>query len=121
VLGGIRGPVLTRLKEKVQGLLAAEARVAHGVGLTPNWITVLGLVLAFFAALFYGFWGGDVGFLMVATFLLLVSGFCDALDGVVARVFGEVSVFGGFLDSLLDRYADAVVFGVLWLLLGRCL
>jgi archaetidylinositol phosphate synthase len=42
--------------------------------------------------------------------LLLFSGFCDALDGVVARLYGKATVFGGFLDSVLDRYADAAVY-----------
>jgi archaetidylinositol phosphate synthase len=41
--------------------------------------------------------------------LLLISGFFDALDGVLARVYGKVTLFGGFLDSLLDRYADSLV------------
>jgi archaetidylinositol phosphate synthase len=40
----------------------------------------------------------------------LASGFCDALDGALARLYGEATAFGGFLDSLLDRYADAVIF-----------
>jgi len=48
--------------------------------------------------------------LIAALVFLLISGFLDALDGVLARLFGEVTVFGGFLDSLLDRYADAFVF-----------
>jgi archaetidylinositol phosphate synthase len=57
--------------------------------------------------------------LIAAAVFLLISGFFDALDGVLARLFGEVTVFGGFLDSLLDRYADAFVFlGIMlgWLL-----
>jgi archaetidylinositol phosphate synthase len=103
--------MLTKLKQKVQGLLVAEAKFAHRVGLTPNGITVIGVVLAFLAALVYAFWRGDWRLLFLATILLLFSGFCDALDGVVARIFGQATVFGGFLDSLLDRYADAVVFG----------
>jgi archaetidylinositol phosphate synthase len=45
----------------------------------------------------------------LAVFLLLLSGFCDALDGVLARIYSKTTVFGGFLDSLLDRYADAAV------------
>ena len=102
--------MLTRLKQKIQGMLAAEAIVAHRLGLTPNWITGIGLVLAFLAALCYAYWAGDSRILLLATVLLLFSGFCDALDGVVARIFGEGTVFGGFLDSLLDRYADAVVY-----------
>ncbi len=107
--------MLTRLKQKIQNLLTAEAVVAHRLGLTPNWITAIGLVLAIAAAFFYAYWNGDVRMLLLATLFLLLSGFCDALDGVVARVFGQGSVFGGFLDSVLDRYADAVVFvGILY-------
>lgn len=40
---------------------------------------------------------------------MLASGFCDALDGALARIYGQTTIFGGFLDSLLDRYADAIV------------
>jgi archaetidylinositol phosphate synthase len=40
---------------------------------------------------------------------MLLSGLFDALDGVIARSFGEVTKFGGFFDSVLDRYSDAVV------------
>ena len=51
----------------------------------------------------------DVLFQLAAPIFLLASGFCDALDGALARLYGTSTVFGGFLDSLLDRYADAVV------------
>jgi archaetidylinositol phosphate synthase len=39
----------------------------------------------------------------------MVSGFCDTLDGILARTYQQASAFGGFLDSLLDRYADSFV------------
>ncbi len=48
-------------------------------------------------------------FLPAAATLVLLSGFIDALDGVLARKTGKVSAFGGFLDSVADRYSDAVV------------
>jgi archaetidylinositol phosphate synthase len=46
-----------------------------------------------------------------AALCLLISGFFDALDGVSARLHGETTMFGGFLDSLLDRYSDALILG----------
>jgi len=46
--------------------------------------------------------------LITASLLLLASGFCDAIDGIMARIYGKVTVFGSFLDSVADRYADAV-------------
>jgi archaetidylinositol phosphate synthase len=102
--------MLTKLKQKVQQMLTAEAKAVHAMGLTPNMITLLGVVLAFLSALGYAEWQNRPLYLLLAMALLLLSGFCDALDGVVARVYAEASVFGGFLDSLLDRYADAAVY-----------
>ena len=49
--------------------------------------------------------------LLAAVFLLMASGFCDTLDGILARTYKQASAIGGFLDSLLDRYADAFVLG----------
>jgi len=102
--------MLTKLKQQVQQMLTAEARAAHRIGLTPNMITGIGIVLAFLSALAYAKWQSHPLILLLATVLLLLSGFCDALDGIVARLFGQATVFGGFLDSVLDRYADAAVY-----------
>jgi archaetidylinositol phosphate synthase len=102
--------MLTKLKEKVQQMLASEARVAHKIGFTPNIISAIGVILAFLSAVAYAGWQNRPPYLLLATALLLLSGFCDALDGVVARLFQEATAFGGFLDSLLDRYADAAVY-----------
>ena len=102
--------MLTRLKQKVQQALAAEARAAHRIGLKPNMITGAGLLLAFLSAFAYAEWQTRTFLLLLAFVLLLLSGFCDALDGIVARLYGQATVFGGFLDSVLDRYADAAVY-----------
>jgi archaetidylinositol phosphate synthase len=101
--------LLTRLKKRIQLLMVGEARLAHRVGLRPNQVSLLGLLSALFSAYFYWSSQFDIALLTVAAMFLLISGFLDALDGVVARLYGEVTFFGGFLDSLLDRYADAFV------------
>jgi phosphatidylglycerophosphate synthase len=67
------------------------------------------MVFALFSAITYYFSFSNTPLLVVAALLLLLSGFCDALDGVLARLYEDVTVFGGFMDSLLDRYADAIV------------
>ncbi|MEM3622313.1 MAG: CDP-alcohol phosphatidyltransferase family protein, partial [Candidatus Bathyarchaeia archaeon] len=102
--------MLTKLKKKVQEWLVAEAEITHKMGLTPNKVSFIGITLAFFSALTYALWQTNNFCLPIATILLLLSGFCDALDGVIARTYQEATPFGGFLDSLLDRYADAIVY-----------
>ena len=91
-------------------MLTSEAKAAHKIGLTPNIVSALGLALAFFSATAYAVTQSQPLWILLATILLLASGFCDTLDGVIARIYQQSSVFGGFLDSLLDRYADAAVY-----------
>ena len=108
--------MLTKLKKKVQQTLTSQATAAHKIGLTPNKVSAIGFILAFTAAgayglsLTFGVVSSHYWLLMVATVLLLASGFCDTLDGIIARTFQQVTVFGGFFDSVLDRYADAAVY-----------
>ena len=52
--------------------------------------------------------------------LLIPAGLLDILDGAVARLRGEASRFGAFLDSVLDRVSDVILFGCLyWSLAGQ--
>ena len=101
--------MLTKLKQQIQALLASEAAYAHRIGFTPNTVSGLGMLLALFAAVAYWRASTNTLLLVLAILFLLLSGFCDALDGVLARLYGQTTVFGGFLDSLLDRYADTAV------------
>jgi archaetidylinositol phosphate synthase len=76
----------------------------------PNLITVTGLVLAVVAGLLFAagspLWGGV---------FILLSGFFDILDGTVARGNNKITPYGGFLDSVSDRYADAaILFGAMY-------
>ncbi len=105
--------MLTKLKKKVQQMLTSQATAAHKIGLTPNKISIIGFILAISAAIAYGFAPTPLWLLLLATVLLLASGFCDTLDGIVARTFHQATVFGGFFDSVLDRYADAAVYATI--------
>jgi archaetidylinositol phosphate synthase len=102
--------MLTKLKARVQQLLMSEASAAHKIGLTPNKISIAGFILSVLAAWAYATAKISPIYLWVAVVLLLLSGFCDTLDGVLARTFNLSSTFGGFLDSILDRYADGFVY-----------
>jgi len=101
--------MLTKLKEKVQSWIATEAKLAHSIGLTPNRVSALGMIFAAFSAVAYAYAHLHLLILAAAPIFLLVSGFCDALDGAIARIHRKTTTFGKFLDSVLDRIADAAV------------
>jgi archaetidylinositol phosphate synthase len=101
--------VLTKLKQRAQSWLTYEAAILHRLGLTPNHVSILGLFLALFSAVIYWQWHFHPLLLILAPLLMLASGLLDALDGAIARIYGESTKFGGFFDSLLDRYADALI------------
>ena len=101
--------MLTKLKQRAQQWFAAEAKLLHKLGLSPNHVSILGIVFAVLSAITYWQWEHHPLLLILAPVLMLVSGFLDALDGALARLYGEATKFGGFFDSLLDRYADGIV------------
>ncbi len=104
--------MLSRIREKVEGWLRGIAVKLVKARFTPNMLTVSGLCLSIIAAFFYAF-PLNFWYFWVAALFLSLSGFCDVLDGAVARISGKNTLFGSFLDSLTDRYADAaVLFGI---------
>lgn len=72
--------------------------------LDPNTLTVVGALVSTGAAVALA-----QGFLKLGAVIVLVGGFFDLVDGVVARHRGISSRFGAFLDSTLDRWVDAVL------------
>ena len=95
-------------------MLTSQANAAHKIGLTPNQISLIGFILVLASAASYAITTPQTLWLLVlAVVFLLASGFCDTLDGIVARTFQQETVFGGFFDSVLDRYADAAVYAAI--------
>jgi CDP-diacylglycerol--glycerol-3-phosphate 3-phosphatidyltransferase len=96
----------TRAKEAARGLLAPVVRLAVAMRLTPNAITVIGFGIVVAAAVLIG-----NGSLLAGALVLTAGSLLDAVDGALARATGVSSAFGSFLDSTLDRAAEAVLFG----------
>ena len=84
--------------ERIAALVAAT-------GIPPNVITWSALILNFWAGILFA-----AGRFAAAGGMMILAGLCDLLDGPVARRQGRVSMFGGFLDSIFDRYADLILF-----------
>lgn len=91
----------------VKTVLLPIAKALSAVGVTANMITLVGLLVNAVAAFFLA-----TGRLVVAGVLILFGGSFDAMDGVVARVSNkdESNPSGALLDSVIDRYSEAVVF-----------
>jgi CDP-diacylglycerol--glycerol-3-phosphate 3-phosphatidyltransferase len=108
MLNGAR-PFFTRLMTPVGEALARTP-------ITPNMVTVTGTVGLSASVL----WGYPTGHLFLGTIVATFFVFTDMLDGVLARLKGTSGKFGAFLDSTMDRVADASVFSGLaaWFVLG---
>jgi CDP-diacylglycerol--glycerol-3-phosphate 3-phosphatidyltransferase len=84
-------------------------------GLTPDHLTLIGLVMAAVAAVVIGSGGLRLGLLLV-----ILAALPDLLDGALAKASGTASVRGAFLDSVCDRVTDLLLFGgVAWYLASR--
>ena len=86
-------------------IINAMVRGIASVGIHPNILTTIGVMINVGCCVLFGmgefFWAGIV---------LIVANLFDMLDGNVARLSGNVTPFGGFLDSSLDRVSDMVCF-----------
>ena len=94
-------------------------RIVHGLALTrisPNALTFFGLVINAAAAVLFGLAGPDnqQRMFLYAGLTIIGAGIFDMVDGRVARATGQVTQFGAFFDSVIDRYSDlALFFGLL--------
>lgn len=104
-----------RLRIIFKGILDPIGAFLNRLGLTPNTITLLGLVGTSIGAYFL-----SQGKMTTGAFVLLASVLVDAFDGTMARLRGEPSDFGGFVDSVSDRYAELITFaGLLYFFLSQ--
>ena len=94
-------------------------KIVNGLALSkisPNTLTFIGLVINIIAAFFFGYARAEnyVRMFLYAGLVIIGAGLFDMVDGRVARQTNQVSVFGAFFDSVLDRYSDvALFFGLL--------
>lgn len=93
--------------------------IVRGLALTrisPNVLTFLGLVINIIAAVLFGYAnsGNYPRMFLYAGLVIIGAGIFDMVDGRVARATNQVTTFGSFFDSVIDRYSDvALFFGLL--------
>jgi CDP-diacylglycerol--glycerol-3-phosphate 3-phosphatidyltransferase len=93
----------SRLQDWVRSGARRVVPALHALRLTPNVLTLLGLFICAGSATLIA-----LGFLLPGGLLLLIASGFDILDGALARVTGREQRYGAFLDSTVDRYAEAM-------------
>ena len=104
-----------RIQQRARELVALIMRPLARTGVTPNTLTLLGLLLSILTAVVI-----LQGWLLAGGLLMLFAGIFDMFDGAIARIRNAATTFGAFLDSTLDRYSESIILlGLLYYALQR--
>ena len=104
--------MLSRLRDGMTRVATPLARFLLARGVGPDAVTIGGTLVVVVAAL----WAFPTGHLLIGTLVIALFVLTDALDGTMARLSGRAGPWGAFLDSTLDRIADAAIFAglIVW-------
>lgn len=103
--------MLQRFREFWTKVFSGPADLLLRLGVTPDQVTVVGTVGVVASAL----WFFPRGQLLIGVLVITAFVFSDLIDGYMARKTGQTSKWGAFLDSTMDRFGDAAIFGGLLL------
>ncbi|MVM30905.1 DUF4833 domain-containing protein [Spirosoma sp. HMF4905] len=115
----------TRVQLGIYTVINPFVRLLIRLGLTPNMVTVIGLVLNIGVAVIFILGAqqgnrGDLSYIGWAGALVLFAGLFDMLDGQVARLGKMSSLSGALIDSVLDRYSELIMFlGICYYLIAH--
>ncbi len=93
------------LQDRFLTVVSPLATLFSKWGVSPNTVTIAGVVITSFGAAAF-----VMGYTRLAGMLILSGGFCDTIDGSIARTADKASRFGALLDSAVDRYAEFIMF-----------
>jgi archaetidylinositol phosphate synthase len=113
--------MLSRLKPRITKVFMPTAVKLLKVGIKPNHLSAAGLITGVCSAIFI-----SLGNISLGGMFFLLSGILDVLDGALARAAINITTptFGGFLDSVFDRYVDIMIlialgiYGIDWLVIS---
>jgi CDP-diacylglycerol--glycerol-3-phosphate 3-phosphatidyltransferase len=94
-----------RLQDGFVGRLSPLIALLSKWDLSPNSFTVAGLIITSLAAAAF-----LMGYARLGGIFILLGGFCDTIDGLMARTTGKATRFGALLDSSFDRYSEFITF-----------
>ena len=100
--------MLDKYREKADLILAP---LASKINLEANILTYLSLLFALIAGIFAYFSYEHPFLLLMVSFLVIMNGLLDALDGKIARMRGTAGKKGDFTDHAIDRFSDVFIMG----------
>src|SRR5579884_1254742 len=110
-----KGMFSRRIQQQARHLVTLLLKPLAQLGITPNMLTGIGLLLSILTAIVIAH-----GSLFAGGLLVLFAGIFDMFDGAMARVRNAATTFGAFLDSTLDRFSESIIlFGLLYYTLQR--
>jgi len=108
--------LLNRLREKITPITTLIGNNFGSLGLSPTFWSMIGFTFAILSSIFFGLTnvlnqqGWEFPWQVIASIMLLISGFFDIVDGSVARVMKKTTTRGAFLDSNFDKVSEALIF-----------
>jgi CDP-diacylglycerol--glycerol-3-phosphate 3-phosphatidyltransferase len=106
--------VTRQIGDAFEHVLDAIVRAFVRSGVNPNFLTFIGFSINLLAAYLFAY-----GYFRWAGATIFLAGIFDMSDGRVARLAGRVTPFGGFFDSVMDRYSDLCLLIGLLIYYGR--
>jgi len=97
--------IRSRLKGISEGILSPVIDLLKFLRIPPNAVTITGLLINILAA-----WYIVKGRFVLAGVIIIIAGIFDMLDGAVARKLNKKTKFGGFLDSVTDRFSEGILY-----------
>ena len=106
--------VTQKIGDTLRHVLDAIVRAFAATGINPNFLTFIGFIINCVAAYLFAY-----GYFRWAGATIILAGIFDMTDGRVARLANRVTPFGGFYDSVMDRYSDLSLLIGLLIYYGR--
>ncbi len=107
--------MLNRFREKITPITTRIGNNFGSLGLSPTFWSMIGFAFAILSTIFFGLTnflnqqGLEFPWQVIASIMLLISGFFDIVDGSVARVMKKTTTRGAFLDSNFDKVSEALI------------
>lgn len=108
--------MLNRFREKITPITTRIGNNFGSLGLSPTFWSMIGFAFAILSSIFFGLTNFlnqqslEFPWQVIASIMLLISGFFDIVDGSVARVMKKTTTRGAFLDSNFDKVSEALIF-----------